>query len=237
MAREFGAISNGQFIALQSAMLSPEDLFRIARSFISTSFSDARSREWFLKREESYHFLVSAALQRGMGTEACLIKSAIDVLHETALTCQRPSQHSLKGTHLELGIDAAYALINRLCEEILGKHPTPAFLPVSGIALTPKKLKQETATQSKIKSAAPDTEHMSGEAKAVAVLITHPDWTNKQIAKAVGCHPKTLNKWNVFRSARAILRAGKLDLLKGIKGRDRSLDAWDEDREEDSRDE
>lgn len=52
---------------------------------------------------------------------------------------------------------------------------------------------------------------MGKEAQALAVLAEHPDWTNKQIAKAVGVHDKTLStkRWATFRGARAAQESAK----------------------------
>lgn len=52
---------------------------------------------------------------------------------------------------------------------------------------------------------------LSFDALAVATLMEHQDWTNVQIAKAIGCNPKTLNKKNMvrFKDARAAIKSGR----------------------------
>lgn len=40
-----------------------------------------------------------------------------------------------------------------------------------------------------------DTDQLSPRNKALAVVREHPDWTYKQIAKAVGVHPQTPKNW------------------------------------------
>jgi hypothetical protein len=52
------------------------------------------------------------------------------------------------------------------------------------------------------------TQVMSAFARAIAVLIDHPDWTNKQIADAAGVHEKTLSRNKKFKEAKAIYKAG-----------------------------
>jgi AraC-like DNA-binding protein len=82
----------------------------------------------------------------------------------------------------------------------------------------------------------PDGATMTVEEKALAVLVTHPGWTLKQIAKAAGCHEKTLSvrRYTRFRTARQALREqGKRDLARGSKHREpdgehADLEAWDE---------
>jgi hypothetical protein len=46
---------------------------------------------------------------------------------------------------------------------------------------------------------------LSKEQQALAILVRHPHWTNKQIAKEVDVHEKTLSRksWILFRKARA----------------------------------
>lgn len=47
---------------------------------------------------------------------------------------------------------------------------------------------------------------LSNQAQALACLTDHPSWTNKQIAAAIGVHPKTLSTWAKFNQARRLLQ-------------------------------
>jgi hypothetical protein len=51
-------------------------------------------------------------------------------------------------------------------------------------------------------------ETMSIEARVMAVLVDHPDWTNKKIAEVIGVHVKTLSKLQKFKAARNASKAG-----------------------------
>jgi len=64
---------------------------------------------------------------------------------------------------------------------------------------------------------------MTDEAKALALLIDHPEWSNKQIAKAVGCNVRTLYKWKKFQEAKDILKAGRTERPRGRKDADGNL--------------
>jgi len=65
------------------------------------------------------------------------------------------------------------------------------------------------------------------EARALALLVAHPEWTNKQIAAAVPCHRRTLAKWSQFRAARQTQRASKGELPHGSKdGSTGNTEAW-----------
>ncbi|MBE3039527.1 MAG: hypothetical protein IMZ62_12030 [Chloroflexi bacterium] len=66
-------------------------------------------------------------------------------------------------------------------------------------------------------------------ALAIAVLTDHPDWTNKQIAAAVGCHVKTLSRWPLIRVARAAIREGKAGVARGSKSNKGNVEAWEPD--------
>jgi len=76
---------------------------------------------------------------------------------------------------------------------------------------------------------------LSQEALAIGAFVDHPGWTNKQIAKAAGCNPKSLYRWELFKSARAVMREGKGELPKGAKSKDGELEAYSENPKGESR--
>ena len=53
--------------------------------------------------------------------------------------------------------------------------------------------------------------------RALLVLMDHPDWPVRKIAKAVGCSRTTLYGYKDFRAALAIIRGGKRELPRGRK--------------------
>ena len=74
---------------------------------------------------------------------------------------------------------------------------------------------------------------LSQEALAIGAFVDHPGWTNKQIAKAAGCHPKSLDRWELFKAARAIMRQGKAELPRGAKPKKGEIEAYSGDLDED----
>ncbi|MFC1762944.1 hypothetical protein ACFL6U_12805 [Planctomycetota bacterium] len=71
--------------------------------------------------------------------------------------------------------------------------------------------------------------NMSGEARALAVLTDHPDWTNKEIAKKAGVHEKTLSRYQNFCSARKMMKeSGIRDIPRGHKTEEGDLEAYNE---------
>ena len=69
---------------------------------------------------------------------------------------------------------------------------------------------------------------LSKEALAIAALKDHPGWTNQEIAKAAGCHPKSLHRFDDFMKAREILRqATRASIPKGSKSKDGEMEAWE----------
>ena len=68
---------------------------------------------------------------------------------------------------------------------------------------------------------------LSKQAKALAALVDHPDWSDEEIADAAGCHPKSLYRMQKFVDARALQKAmgtpppGKKD------GETGDVEAWD----------
>jgi hypothetical protein len=50
---------------------------------------------------------------------------------------------------------------------------------------------------------------LSGEARALAVLTDHPDWTDARIAESAGVNRTTLYTYDRFTQARALLKASK----------------------------
>jgi hypothetical protein len=79
----------------------------------------------------------------------------------------------------------------------------------------------------------PRTAEPSQEARAIAALVDHTDWTDTQIAAAVGCHPKSLYRWELFKAARAIMRQGKAELPRGAKPKKGEIEAYSGDLDED----
>lgn len=75
-------------------------------------------------------------------------------------------------------------------------------------------------------TARPSTNSLSGEAKALALLVEHPDWTDKQIADAVPCSRTSLYRWDRYRAARKAT-GGEIP-PSGEKSADGSVEAWDE---------
>ncbi|MBN2024394.1 MAG: hypothetical protein JW809_16555 [Pirellulales bacterium] len=70
------------------------------------------------------------------------------------------------------------------------------------------------------------------KARAIAALLDHPDWTDKQIAQDVGCHVKSLYRWPAFIAARKMLKQGRADMPRGARDAETGrVEAWDDDRE------
>jgi hypothetical protein len=68
--------------------------------------------------------------------------------------------------------------------------------------------------------------------RAVQMLVEHPDWSNDEIAQAIGCHPKYLSsKKNCpkFRAAREAQKTSPKRPPRGTKSRDGDLEAIGDD--------
>ncbi len=69
---------------------------------------------------------------------------------------------------------------------------------------------------------------LTGEAKALAMLVEHPDWPDTKIAKTIGVNRTTLYDWPKFKKAKEALKQGQKDLPKGSKsGETGNMEAWD----------
>lgn len=67
------------------------------------------------------------------------------------------------------------------------------------------------------------------EARALAVLTDHPDWTDTKIAETLHCNRTSLYRLKKFTAARELLKQdGKATMLRGSKPKDVNLDAWAE---------
>jgi hypothetical protein len=78
---------------------------------------------------------------------------------------------------------------------------------------------------------------MNKQACALAVKTQHPDWTDAQIAKAAGCHVKSLYRWKLFTAAKDLLKGGRADLPLGRKPKDEPMEAWeDQDKDDEDKD-
>lgn len=75
--------------------------------------------------------------------------------------------------------------------------------------------------------------NLSKEAKALAALIDHPEWSDQQIANAAGCKRESLYRMKRFTSAKAKLREGKGGMPRGRKdGGSGRVEAWDGDNDD-----
>lgn len=69
-------------------------------------------------------------------------------------------------------------------------------------------------------------EQPSLEARALAMLTDHPDWTDKRIAQALQCNRGSLYRLEKFKAARELLkRDGRASATRGCKN-DGRIDAW-----------
>lgn len=50
---------------------------------------------------------------------------------------------------------------------------------------------------------------LTGEGKAVAILMEHPEWSDKRIAAEVPCARQTLYTWSKFQAARQAMKSGR----------------------------
>ncbi len=79
--------------------------------------------------------------------------------------------------------------------------------------------------------AEPDKKQPAGsisyEAQALAMFTKNPDLTNKQIAKALGVHVKTLSRYESLKDARSLLKQRSL-IPRGQKNREGDIEAWDD---------
>ena len=71
---------------------------------------------------------------------------------------------------------------------------------------------------------------MPGEARALALLVAHPDWTDVRIAKEAGLNRTTLYKYPMYIASRKLMKTeGKKNLAGGFKdGETGEVEAWDQ---------
>jgi len=70
-----------------------------------------------------------------------------------------------------------------------------------------------------------DPPPLTREAKALALLVEHPGWSNTKIAERVPCNRTTLYRWPRFMAARDQQEAARLERAKGMK-KDGRVEAW-----------
>lgn len=67
------------------------------------------------------------------------------------------------------------------------------------------------------------------EERALALLVKHPDWSQAQMAQAVGVGRTSLYRFRRYQAAREALQTGKADMPRGSKDKDGNLEAWEGD--------
>ena len=78
-------------------------------------------------------------------------------------------------------------------------------------------------------AATPRSERGGKEAKALALLQQHPEWSDAEIAKRVPCNRSSLYRMRRFQAARAWLKEQRNDRPRGYKSDDGMIEAWDDD--------
>ena len=79
---------------------------------------------------------------------------------------------------------------------------------------------------------AKDDDDLTGEERALALLVAHPEWTDAHIAEKAGVSRTTLYKpnWTRYQAAREALKQGRGSLPRGTKdGETGDVEAWDDD--------
>jgi hypothetical protein len=61
--------------------------------------------------------------------------------------------------------------------------------------------------------------------------VEHPDWTDKDIAKAAGCSRQTLYTWPRYKASRGVMKEEKRKMPRGSKTAEGDVEAWDGDWE------
>jgi hypothetical protein len=87
---------------------------------------------------------------------------------------------------------------------------------------------EPTTKEAEVKSV-PASERTTeeNEALAIALLVRHPDWTIKRIAKQVGVDRRTLYNWKTFRDTWRVAKAKDTEgMARGCKGKDGSIEAY-----------
>jgi len=70
---------------------------------------------------------------------------------------------------------------------------------------------------------------LSKEAKALAALVDHPDWTDTKIAEAAGCARTELYRMPKYKAAKAAMKSGRQDAPSGVKdAQTGDVEAWGE---------
>jgi len=82
-----------------------------------------------------------------------------------------------------------------------------------------------------------DAQAMSADARALAVLAEHADWTPTQIAKKIGVSRTSLYRLPQYQKARKLLkRSGQDEVAGGTKPAEGPMEAWDRGGEDDEED-
>jgi hypothetical protein len=67
------------------------------------------------------------------------------------------------------------------------------------------------------------------EARALALLTEHPEWTDAKIAQNVPCNRTSLYRFEKYRAARELLEQGRMKIPHGSKSKEHGVEAWDDE--------
>lgn len=146
---------------------------------------------------------------RWLFTKSQLLPQKADIKIPITYLCENP--HAIK--HLQKALNMVVKLES---EKIILIEPAVKELKKAGAEPAGTDETQDEKQSPKL------------ETKAIAVLMEHPDWTNKKIAKVIGCHEKSLSRFERFRASRALLKKqGKDSIYRGYKDKEGNIDAYE----------
>jgi len=168
--------------------------------------------------------LMLEAYHSALGMDPCTQSTIVESVNEwggqhfeaTSKRIEPPDNETgLRSLRLQKAAIVLLNMLERLKRQDYGDKGESAELRQIADALAPEG-----------KDAEPDGAALTSEAKALALLVEHPDWTDTKIAKNVPCSRQTLYAWPTYRKARGIQESGKDERPHGSKSKDGNLEAW-----------
>ncbi len=77
--------------------------------------------------------------------------------------------------------------------------------------------------------AVPALSTLGKEARALALLMDHPEWTDAEIARNVPCNRTSIYRFGKYMEARELLEKGRMEKPRGSKSKDGDVEAWDDE--------
>jgi hypothetical protein len=178
-------------------------------------------------------FAFAAGLARGtMPLDASLPGAALLRIHERTKLIELCGRIAAHGERLGVDASGLLRLRARLAIAADGAESKVDTELWEEANILVNRIVERSAAKSEPATAPPSPDvlpKVGKQARALALLYEHPEWSDGDIAERVPCNRTSLYRMEKYQAARTLLKQGRMDRSHGSKSREGDIEAWDDD--------